>query len=200
MPSPTLAADSAGPAVSEAKPARWFTPERLLRISLWVIGLMWLLPFLAPFKAPPIPSFHAENLAAVLGLLAMSALPSSSRRLELPRVGLLLLSFTGLIVVQTLLGRLAYYQVGLLGTLYLLWATGLVILGGVLRRNLGLERVASTLAWFLVAGALVSAVIAWAQYIESDALTPLGDRFARRLSDGMNVEYRLVPIPRDQIT
>ena len=170
MPSPPPAADSTGPAVSAAKPARWFTPERLLRLSLWVIGLMWLLPFLAPFKAPPVPSFHAENLAAFLGLVAMSALPAFAGRLELPRVALLLLGFTGLIVIQTLLGRLAYHQVGLLAALYLLWATGLVILGGHLRRDLGLERVASTLAWFLVAGALASAVIGWAQHIESDAL------------------------------
>ncbi len=142
-------------------------------MSLYVVGLMWTLPFLIPFKAPPVPSFHAEALAAVLGLVALSALPAFAGRLELPRVALLLLGFTGLIVVQMLLGRLPYRQVGLLGALYLLWAIGLVVLGGLFRRELGLERVVSTLAWFLLAGALASAVIGWAQHIESDALVRL---------------------------
>src|SRR5262249_10203113 len=35
---------------------------------------------------------------------------------------------------------------------------------------LGIERVVSTLTWFVLAGALLSAVIGWAQYIDSDAL------------------------------
>ncbi len=69
---------------------------------------MWTLPFLVPFKAPPIPSFHAEALAAALGLLALSALPVFAGRLELPRVALLPLGFTGLIVLQMVLGRLPY--------------------------------------------------------------------------------------------
>lgn len=147
-----------------------FTPERALRIGLTVVGLMWSLPFLVPVKAPPIPSFHAEVLAAALGLLALSVLPVFAGRLELPRVALLPLGFIGLIVVQMVLGRLPFQQVGLLAALYLLWATGLVMLGGLLRRELGLARVAATLGWFLLAGALISAIIASAQHVDSDAL------------------------------
>jgi O-antigen ligase len=131
---------------------------------------MWSLPFLLPFKAPPIPSFHAEIVAAALGLLALSALPVFAGRLELPRVALLPLGFSGLIILQMLLGRLSFHQVGLLAALYLLWATGLIMLGGLLRRELGLERVAGKLAWFLLTGALLSALVAWAQHIDSDAL------------------------------
>ena len=55
--------------------------------------------------------------------------------------------------------------------LYLLWTLALILLGGLLRRELGLERVADTLAWFLVCGAALSAVIGWAQHIESQALS-----------------------------
>jgi hypothetical protein len=44
------------------------------------------------------------------------------------------------------------------------------MLGGLLRRELGLARVAGMLAWFLLAGALLSGLIAWAQHIDSDAL------------------------------
>jgi O-antigen ligase len=159
---------SAPPAASGSK--RWFTRERLLQLSLWAVGLMWTLPFLVPLKAPPVPSFHAEALAAVLGLLALCVLPAYATRLELPRVALLPLGLIGLIVLQLLLGRLVFRQVGLLGALYLLWATGLVMLGGLFRRELGLERVAVTLAWFLMAGALASAMVGWAQHIDSDAL------------------------------
>ena len=153
-----------------ARRARAFTPERALQTSLVLVGLVWSLPFLVPAKAPPIPSFHAEILAAVLGLLALSALPVFAGRLKLPRVALLPLGFTGLIVLQMVLGRLPFHQVGLLAALYLLWATGLIMLGGLLRRELGLARVAGMLAWFLLAGALLSAFIAWAQHIDSDAL------------------------------
>jgi len=145
-------------------------PARVLRISLTALGLMWTLPFLVPLKAPPIPSFHAEALAAVLGLVALSALPVFAGRLELPRVALLPLGFTGLIVVQMVFGWLPYHQVGLLAALYLIWATGLIMLGGLLRRELGPARVAGTLGWFLLAGALASAVIAWVQHVDSDAL------------------------------
>jgi O-antigen ligase len=163
-------AEGARAALSELLATRWFTRERILEISLWAIGLMCVLPFLAPFKLMPVPSFHAEIIAAALGLLAMTALAAYVGRLELPRVTLLLLAFAGLIVLQMVLGRLPYRQVGLLGALYLLWAAGLVSLGGLFRRELGVERVASTLSWFLLTGALLSALIGWAQYIDSDAL------------------------------
>jgi len=132
---------------------------------------MWLVPFLAPFKAPPIASFHSEALAAAFGMLALSALPAFALRLYLPRIALLPLLFTGLILVHLVLGRVPYQQAGLLGALYLLWTVALILLGGLLRRELGLERVAGTLAWFLLCGAAVSAVIGWAQHIESDALS-----------------------------
>ncbi|HTO42458.1 MAG TPA: pilin glycosylation ligase domain-containing protein, partial [Burkholderiales bacterium] len=147
-----------------------FTPARMVQLGLYAVGLMWTLPFLVPLKAPPVPSFHAEALAAVLGLIAMSALPAFASRLEFPRVGLLLFGFTALILLQMLLGRLPYRQVGLLAALYLLWATGLAMLGALLRRELGLERIATILAWFLLVGALASAAVGWAQHIGSDAL------------------------------
>jgi len=157
-------------ALSGALATRWFTRERILQISLWAIGLMCVLPFLAPFKLMPVPSFHAEIIAVALGLVAMTALAAHVGRLELPRAALLLLIFAGLIVLQMMLGRLPYRQAGMLGTLYLLWATGIVFLGGLFRRELGVERVATTLSWFLLAGGLLSALIGWAQYIDSDAL------------------------------
>jgi len=160
----------ASPRQSLSGRRRAFTPARVLRVSLAMVGLMWTLPFLVPLKAPPIPSFYAEALAAVLGLVALSALPMFAGRLELPRAALLPLSFTGLIVAQMMLGWLPYRQVGLLAALYLIWASGLIMLAGLLRREFGLARVTDTLGWFVLAGALASAVIGWVQHIDSDAL------------------------------
>jgi O-antigen ligase len=150
----------------------WFTRERALLGSVCALGLMLVLPFLAPFKAPPIPSFHPEAMAALLGLIALSVLPLYATRLELPRIALLPIGMTALIVLQLALSKLGYRQVGLLAALYLLWATALICLANLMRRELGLERVVTVLAWFLVAGALASAVLGWAQHIDSDALGP----------------------------
>jgi len=167
-------AESAQPQVEKrARIAIWFTRERALLGSLWTLGLMLTLPFLAPFKAPPIASFHPEAIAAALGLLALSVLPLFASRLELPRIALLPLGVTVLIVVQLAAGKLVFHQVGLLAALYLLWAAALICLGGLLRRELGLERSIAHLVWFVLVGTTLSAVLGWAQHIDSDALGPL---------------------------
>jgi len=177
MSSSTVNADPAESASQQTRaPSRastWLTRERALLAAVWALGLMLVVPFLAPFKAPPIASFHPEAIAAALGLVALSVLPLFAARLELPRIALLPLGIIVLIVVQLAQGKLGFHQVGLLAALYLLWATGLICLGGLLRRELGLERVVTQLAWFLVVGSVASALLGWAQHIQSDALGPL---------------------------
>jgi O-antigen ligase len=165
-------------AVSESAAARSVelaanAQSRLLRVSLLAVGCMWVLPFLVPTKTPPIPSFHAEMVAAMLGLVAMTALAFYAAKFELPRVALLPLALGLLILVHIILGRVPYRQFGLLGIMYLLWASGLILLGGLLRRELGLERITTILSWFLIAGAMGSALVGWAQYIDSGALSRL---------------------------
>jgi O-antigen ligase len=112
-------------------------------------------------------------MAALLGLIALSVLPLYAARVELPRIALLPLGIIALVVLQLALSKLGYRQVGLLAALYLLWASALICLASLLRRELGLERVVTTLARFIVAGAAASAVIGWAQHIDSDALGAL---------------------------
>ena len=51
-----------------------------------------------------------------------------------------------------MLGRVPYHQAALLGALYLLWTLALILLGGLLKRELGLERVAGRLPGFWCAG------------------------------------------------
>jgi hypothetical protein len=178
MPTSTTNPDSstepAGPSAASApRTSAWFTREHALLASVWALGLMLVLPFLAPFKAPPIASFHPEAIAALFGLLAVCVLPLFATRLEMPRIALLPLAFVGLILVQLLQDKLVFREVGFLATLYLLWATALICLAGLLKRELGLDRVVATLAWFMLAGALLSALAGWAQHIDSSALGPL---------------------------
>jgi O-antigen ligase len=136
-------------------------------LCLGALGLMLVLPFLVRAKAPPIPSFRAEAVAGALGLAAMSVLVPKAGRLALPRVVWLPVAFVALILLQVALGKLVFHEQGLLASLYLLWAAGLILLGGLLRRELGLEKVAGILAWFLFAGALASAIVGLAQYFQS---------------------------------
>jgi O-antigen ligase len=145
------------------------TPRRALLVALFVIGLMWLLPFLIPFKALPIPSFRAETVAVGLGFAALLVLPAWAGKLTIPRVILLPAGFIVLLMLQIALGRLAFYQQGLLAVLYLLWAAALIVLAGLLRRELGVERIAAVLAWFLFAGLLACSIIGFAQHLGSYA-------------------------------
>ena len=104
-----------------------------------------------------------------LGLIALLALPAWAARLPIPRVTLLPAGFVVLLLLQMALGRLAFYQQGLLAALYLLWAAALMVLAALLRRELGLERVAAVLAWFLFAGLVACSVIGFAQHLGSYA-------------------------------
>lgn len=131
------------------------------------LGAMLLLPYHMVSKAMPVPSFHAEAVAAAAGLLAVTALLARRDRLVLPGVAATLVAFAALPVVQALFGMVTFFQQALLGALYLLWALALAVAGATLRRELGLERVASTLAWCLVAGAAVSSLFGLAQHYQA---------------------------------
>lgn len=138
--------------------------------SLLCLALMASAPFLLAVKSAPVPTFHAECLAALLGLLALLPLAGRGGSLALPRVLLLPLGLAGLVVLQWGLGHLPFLQQALLGCLYLLWAAALMLLGAHLRREAGLARPAAALAWGLAAGALASALVGWGQHIGSPLL------------------------------
>ncbi len=157
----------AGSAADGSAHGRLVRPGFAAHFALGALGLMLLLPFHVVDKAMPVPSFHAEALAAAMGLVAVSVLAVWPGRLLIPRVVWLPLGFVGLLLLQAALGMVAFHQQALLGALYLLWAGALMVLGAQLRAQLGLERVAVVLAWFLLAGAAISSLIGLAQYFET---------------------------------
>ncbi|MGH8709953.1 MAG: Wzy polymerase domain-containing protein [Burkholderiales bacterium] len=137
-------------------------------ISLALIGLMWVLPFLQPYRQFPLPSFYTEWLAFALGLGALSLLLQKRfwNNLELPRMALVPLVLYPLLLLQFALGNIAYPEQVLLALLYLLWATFLILLGNILRREIGLAAISTALAWFLVAGGILSAIVALLQHYQ----------------------------------
>ena len=143
--------------------------RQALHAALFVVGLMWLLPFLVPFKALPIPSFRAEAVAVALGLIALLSLPPWAARLAIPRVDPPAGRFCRAAVAPDRAGPARVRAARLLAALYLLWAAALMVLAALFRRELGLERIATVLAWYLFAGLIACSVIGFAQHLGSYA-------------------------------
>jgi O-antigen ligase len=139
-----------------------------MRASVLLIGLAWTLPFLQPWHRYPLTSFYSEWLAFALGLAAALALLNrKSWQDAAPPV--VAIAPVGLIVVlglQAALGRMPYAEQALTATLYLLWASLLMVLGQAIRRELGMTTVATNLAWFLIAGGAISALVGLLQHYQ----------------------------------
>lgn len=135
--------------------------------SLNLIGLLVFLPFIAAYHRLPIPSFYGEWIAAVLGILAL--LPLLKREawqpLEIPQIALIFVGFVAIVSIQSMLGMLQSLRYGLLVISYLVWAFLLVVLGNYLRRQLGWEKIAVTIAWGIFAGGVVNVVFVCLQYM-----------------------------------
>jgi O-antigen ligase len=129
---------------------------------------MWVLPFLQPHRQFPLPSFYTEWLAFALGLGALSLLLQQRfwNNLELPRIALVPLALYPLLLLQFALDKIAYPEQMLLALVYLLWAVFLILLGNILRREIGLTAISNALAWCLVAGGILSAIVALLQHYQ----------------------------------
>ena len=130
-------------------------------ISLTLVGMMWVLPFLYFYHQFPLTTFYQECGAALLGLGAMSLLASKRywQQPHIPRIVLLPLGLALVVLVQFALGRGVYLNYTLLVMLYLLWVALLMMLGQYLREELGLPLLATALAAFLLLGAELSAMV-----------------------------------------
>ncbi len=134
--------------------------------SLWLIGLAWTIPFLQPYHRFPLTSFYSEWLAFGLGLAAalLLAMRAPWREAELPVVALAPPALALVIAVQAALGRVPYPEQAITAILFLLWAFLLIVLARVLMRELGARGIVTTLAWFLIAGGLLSALAGLIQH------------------------------------
>lgn len=137
-----------------------------LRASLWLCGLAWTVPLLQPVHRFPLASFYSEWLAFALALAAV--LPQLRREpwrdATVPAVALAPLALIVVLAAQVALGRVPYAEQAQTAGLYLLWTALLIWLGHQLRRGLAPAEIATTLAWFLLGGGLLSALVGLAQH------------------------------------
>lgn len=133
----------------------------MTHISLVLVGLMWVLPFLHYQHAYPLTTFDQEWWAVVLGLLGAFTLIGKEywKSPTMPRVIVLPLALILVALLQLAIGRIAYFEQGMLYILYLLFAALMMMLGASLRRSLGLDQVVYVLAIALIIGTELSAGI-----------------------------------------
>jgi len=102
----------------------------MAHISLTLVGLMWVLPFLYYHHAYPLTAFYQEWGAGMLGLMACSILLLKPfwQQPEIPRIILLPIGLMMLVLLQYLLGMVTYFDQVLLFCLYMLWVILLILL------------------------------------------------------------------------
>ena len=112
-----------------------FQSLRLTHISLALVGLMWVLPFLHYRHQYPLTTFYQEWWSALLGVLALTLLVTRDfwQQPEIPRIAQLPVALIAVLLLQLSLGKVAYFDQALLYALYLLFAALLMMLGARLR-------------------------------------------------------------------
>lgn len=137
-------------------------------LSLGFVGLIWTLPFLQPYHRYPIPSFYEEWFALVFGLAALTVLvkPRAWHGARLPIIVFAPLGLAGVILLHAAIDRVTYYGQALTAASYLVWAVALIILGSVLRRELGAVTITVVLSWCALIGGELSALVALLQHYQ----------------------------------
>jgi O-antigen ligase len=144
--------------------------------SLMLVGLMCLLPFITLYHQQPIPSFYAEWVAAALGLLALLTLIKQEtwQAVQIPQIALIMPGLAAILGMQWMLNMLHSTQYALLVFSYMALMFFLMVLGSCLRRELGLEKIATTVAWCMVVGGIINVVIVALQFaIRSGYIPPI---------------------------
>lgn len=138
----------------------------LAHISLALVGLMWVFPFLHYRHQYPLTTFDQEWWSALIGVLALTLLLTRDywRQPEIPRIVQLPAALIALVLLQCSLGMMAYFDQALLYLLYLLLALLLMMLGSRLRDCFGIEKLAVILAIFLLTGSELNALIGVLQH------------------------------------
>ena len=136
-------------------------------ISLVLVGLLSVLPFLQPNHVAPLQTFYEEWLALALGVAACLGFLSRRfwSRIQVPYVALYCLALIVVVVLQGIIIPYPYIAQILLPGIYLVWAVLLMVLAAWLRTVFGIERVAIVFAWFVFCGALLHSFAGLIQYL-----------------------------------
>ncbi len=139
---------------------------RASHLTLTLVGLMWLVPFLHYRHENPLTTFYQEWWAFLLGLLAASSLllERHAVRWVVPRIVLLPLGLVLIALLQMARGDIAYVAQGKLFILYFLFAALLMVVGASVRERLGLRMVASWMALFALLAAELNAALGVIQH------------------------------------
>lgn len=131
------------------------------RAGLALAATLFLLPFLNPRHALPLPSFHAEWLALVGGCLVIACIPfTASGSLRIPLIASAPLLLAAVVGIQQANGLSPYPELTLATTGYLLWCAALVFAGANLGKRFTLRQAAIALASAALAGSLANTLFA----------------------------------------
>lgn len=135
-------------------------------VGLLLASSMLALPFVLVNPQPLAVNFQAEWLAIALGLAAAIALlvQRDAALRDVPQPAWWLIAFALFLAMQGTFGSTPYWQMPLLGVLYVLYAALMIWLGIQLAASAGAERTAAILAAFLLAGALANAAAGIVQF------------------------------------
>lgn len=143
---------------------RTFAPFRAVNwswahLSVLLVGAMWIWPFLYFRHEIPLTTFDQEWWSAALGIAAMTLLLSGAfwQQPRVPRIAQVPALMVIVVLIQVAVGKVVYFEQGLLYILYFLFAMLLMMLGARLRACFGIEKLALMLAVFLVLGAELEA-------------------------------------------
>ena len=158
---------------------------RLTHISLTLVGLMWVLPFLHYRHQYPLTTFYQEWWSALLGVLALTLLVARDfwQQPEIPRIAQLPAGLIVVLLLQSGFSKIVYFDQVLLYALYLLFAALLMMLGARLRDCFGMAKLALVLAIFLLIGAELSALIGVLQHYRW--YTPLSPVIVMKVSSSV---------------
>ncbi|MDO9232758.1 MAG: Wzy polymerase domain-containing protein [Methylotenera sp.] len=134
-------------------------------VSLLMLGLMLVMPFVFPHHRQPIPSFFGEWLTAMFAMMAIVPMLYKHRwqPYTVPRIIFLPIGFIVLLVLQVAFGDIAYWQQHVLIAQYFFLMAVLLVLGAMLRQQLGFERTVSIFAGAILLAGLLSVVLATLQ-------------------------------------
>lgn len=121
---------------------------RHMSLSVWLIGLMFALPFIVSYHNAPLPAFYNEIIAFALGLFALFPLMKyqSLDTIVIPKTSLLWPILACIVIVQMQLNKLASDTFGWIVIGYFIWAFMLMQLGALHRKHAKMPYVIATIS------------------------------------------------------